>query len=124
MEIHNDAQKLGYNKDDYMVHGLGNIMQSPFTYLYELLSKRAQDERKYAELMNYGKKEQLLKELIVKYNELELLSIESEDVGRFVDYCQISEAMIKTTTEYDFVRYLQYRQVGFKNTNRRPEPQN
>ncbi|MCY7410390.1 MAG: carboxypeptidase-like regulatory domain-containing protein [Chitinophagales bacterium] len=121
-EINKDAQKLGYNKYDYMVHGLGNIMQSPFTYIYELLSKHARDERAYAELMNYSKKQMLLKELINKYNEMELLNIGAENVERFIDYANISDVMLKNTSEYDFIRYLQYKEVQFIRNDHRPLP--
>lgn len=111
-EVHHEAQKLGYNKKDYMVHGY-QIIQSPFTYLYELFSTREKDKRGYAELMNQGRKNDLVKELVNNYISLGILDLEPAEVNDFVDFANVPEDFLKTTNEYDFVRYLQWQEKLF-----------
>ena len=111
-QIHHDAQKLGYNQRDYMVHGY-QILQSPFTYLYQLLSTKEKDKRGYAELMNQGKKKQLVAELVNNYMSLGILRIDPSDVDAFVDYLEVPEDFLKTVSEYDFIEYLQWQLDAF-----------
>jgi hypothetical protein len=105
-QIHADAQKLGYNKRDYMVHGY-QILQSPFTYLYQLLSTREKDKRGYAELMNEDKKKQLIRELINNYMSLGILRIDPSEVDDFLDFINVPDDFLKSIDEYDFILYLQ-----------------
>jgi len=107
-EVHHEAQKLGYNKNDYMLHGY-QIIQSPFTYLYQLFSTREKDKRGYAQLMNEGRKNELVKELVNNYISLDILDLELSEVNDFVDFAEVPEDFLKTTNEYDFIRYLQMR---------------
>ena len=111
-EVHHDAQKLGYNKKDYMVHGY-QIIQSPFTYLYQLFSTREKDKREYAQLMNTGRKNEMVKELVNNYISLGILNLDLSEVNDFVDFAEVPEDFLKTTNEYDFIRYLQMREILF-----------
>ncbi len=105
-QIHDDAKKLGYDKKDYMVHG-AQILQSPFTYLYELFSTREKDKRAYAELMNTVRKNQLVEELVNNYMSLGILRLEPDEVEDFVEFAAVPEDFLKTMSEYDFILYLQ-----------------
>lgn len=111
-EVHKEAQKLGYNQNDYMVHGY-QIIQSPFTYLYELLSTREKDKREYAQLMNMGRKNELVRELVNNYISLDILNLDLTEVSDFVDFVEVPEDFLKTTNEYDFIRYLQAEEILF-----------
>lgn len=105
-QVHKDAQKLGYNQRDYMVHGY-QILQSPFTYLYQLLSTKEKDKREYAELMNDDRKRQLVEELINNYMSLGILRIDPSEAHDFANYVQVPEDFLKTVSEYDFILYLE-----------------
>ncbi len=111
-EVHKQAQKLGYNEKDYMVHGY-QIIQSPFTYLYQLLSTREKDKRGYAQLMNAARKNELVKELVNNYILLDILNLDPSEVNDFVDFAEVPEDFLKTTNEYEFIRYLQWRVISF-----------
>lgn len=111
-DVHHDAQKLGYNEKDYMVHGY-QIIQSPFTYLYELFSTREKDKRGYARLMNQERKNQLVKELVNNYISLGILDLDPMEVKDFVEFAEVPENFLKTTNEYDFVLYLQWQVKQF-----------
>ncbi|MFI5134257.1 MAG: hypothetical protein ACHQD9_00260, partial [Chitinophagales bacterium] len=111
-QVHKDAQSLGYNKNDYMVHGM-EILQSPFTYLYQLFSTREKDIRGYAELENEGKKKQLIKELVNNYMSLGILKLDPSEVDNFVDYIEVPDDFLKTVDEYDFISYLQFQADRF-----------
>ena len=111
-EVHHEAQKLGYDRKDYMVHGY-QIIQSPFTYLYELFSTREKDKREYAQLMNQDRKNELVKELVNNYISLGILNLDPSEVNDFVDFAEVPEDFLKTTNEYDFILYLQWREKLF-----------
>ena len=95
-----------------MVHGY-QIIQSPFTYLYELFSTREKDKRGYAQLMNEERKNELVTELVNNYISLGILNLETSEVNDFVDFAEIPEDFLKTTNEYDFVLYLQWQEKLF-----------
>lgn len=105
-EISSDAQKLGYDKKDYMVHG-AQVLQSPFTYLYQLFSVQEKDKRAYAELMNDVRRKQLVEELVNNYLSLGVLRLEPDEVEDFVDFANVPEDFLKTMSEYEFILYLQ-----------------
>jgi len=111
-QVHKEAQSLGYNKNDYMVHGV-QILQSPFTYLYELFSTREKDIRGYAELENEGKKKQLIRELVNNYMSLGILKLDPSELDNFIDYIEVPDDFLKTVNEYDFISYLQFQADRF-----------
>lgn len=111
--IRQDALKLGYDKKDYTLHGY-QVLQSPFTALYQQFSRREKDKRGYAELMNKVRQRELQREILQKYIDAGVIDLAEADISSFLDFCSISEYMLKTSPEYDIALYMKSRYLVFK----------
>lgn len=108
IEIQKDIQDLGYDKSDFMLNGI-DPMHSPITFLYQQFSKREQSKRLVAELENIDRKKALLKELFKKYVAYEIIDLSEDEFDDFVDYINISDELLKSTSQYDFIVYVKAR---------------
>ncbi|MEM7162339.1 MAG: hypothetical protein AAF487_07835 [Bacteroidota bacterium] len=106
-EIEKDIQELGYSRQDYMVSGI-DVLQSPITFLYQAFSKRERSKRKLAELVNEERKRDLLKELFRKYVDYHIINLEDHEFDEFIDYCNVSEEFLKSTSQYEFLMFVKY----------------
>ena len=106
-EIEKDIQELGYTKQDYMLSGV-DALNSPITFLYQAFSKRERSKRKLAELINEDKRRELLKELFRKYVDYDIIALKNEDFDEFIDYCNVSDEFMKSSTQYEFLMFIKY----------------
>lgn len=113
IEIQKDIEELGYNKNDFMLSGI-DPMQSPITFLYQQFSKREQSKRKVYELENEDRRKELLKELFKKYVAYEVIDLSEDEFDGFIDYINISDGLLKNTSQYDFIVYVKARFNSFK----------
>lgn len=111
--IQHDAQKLGYNKDDYLLHGY-EVLQSPITAMWQQFSRQEKDKREYAQLMNNYRKNELVKEILRMYAEQGDIPVPDEEIDLFVDFCNVSESMLQHSSGYDIVRYMKTRLPAFE----------
>ena len=111
--IRRDALKLGYDKKDYSLHGY-QVLQSPITALYQQFSNREKDKRGYAELMNKVHQRELQREILQKYIDTGVINLEQEEISSFLDFCSITEYMLKTSPEYDIALYMKSRFMAFR----------
>lgn len=111
-EIQKDIQKLGYNKKDYELSGI-NAIESPVTFLYQEFSKRERLRRHNAELVNEEKRRQLLKELLSRFVADDIIQLSSDDFDHFVDFCNVPEQFMKTSTQYEFMVYVKQKFKSF-----------
>ena len=103
--IQKDIQKLGYNKKDYEISGI-DAMQSPITFLYEEFSRYERLRRHNAELVNNEKRRNLLKELLARYVADDIIGLSDDQFEQFVDFCNVDETFMKTSSQYDFMVYV------------------
>jgi hypothetical protein len=103
--IQKDIQKLGYNKKDYEISGI-NAFESPITFLYEEFSRHERLRRHNAVLVNDEKRRQLLKELLTRYVADDIIQLNSDEFDHFIDFCNVSEDFMKTSTQYEFIVYI------------------
>jgi len=108
VQIQKDIQELGYDKKDFMLNGI-DPMNSPITFLYQQFSKREQSKRKVYELENEDRKKALLKELFKKYVAYEIIDLSEDEFDSFIDYINISDELLKGTSQYDFIVYVKAR---------------
>ncbi|MFZ1689116.1 MAG: hypothetical protein WAU70_16965 [Flavobacteriales bacterium] len=104
-EIQKDIEDLGYNKDDYSISGV-DAMQSPITFLYQAFSKREASKRLVAELRNEDRKRALLKELLRRYVEYDIINLSDAAFDDFIDFCSVPDEVIKGLSQYDFLMYV------------------
>jgi hypothetical protein len=112
-EIEKDIRKLGYNKDDYELSGV-NALESPITFLYQQFSRLEQLKRHNRERINDDKRRKLLKELLHRYVAWEIIDLDDDEFDSFIDFCNVSEAFMKQSTQYDFIEYIKGRFMVFE----------
>ncbi len=110
--IEKDIQKLGYNKKDYEISGI-NAFESPITFLYEEFSQRERLKRHNAELVNNEKRRQLLKELLARFVADDIIQLSNDDFDHFIDFCNVSESFMKSSTQYEFMIYIKQKYKFF-----------
>tara|TARA_Y100000782_G_C10155370_1_gene253350 strand:+ start:108 stop:854 length:747 start_codon:yes stop_codon:yes gene_type:complete len=104
-EIYKDIESLGYNKDDYQLNGV-NAYASPITALYQAFSRHAQKEQEAIRLMNEAKRREILKELLGKYVDHDIIKLEDGEFDDFLDFCAVTDAQLKGLSQLDFVMYI------------------
>ncbi len=111
--IQREIEQLGYNEDDYMLSGI-NAVQSPITFLYQQFSKKEQSKRLAAQLENADRKRELLKELFQHYVDYDIITLNNDDFDHFIDYLNVSDEFLKTSSQYDFLIYVKDRFKDYK----------
>ncbi|MBA3648172.1 MAG: hypothetical protein H0W62_06420 [Chitinophagales bacterium] len=111
--VQHEAQKLGYNKNDYMLNGI-EALQSPVTALWQQFSRMEKDKREYAQIMDIYRKNQLLKEILHEYIDQGIVSIAYSEIDLFVDYCNVPEPMLQNATQYDIVMFMKTQLPSFR----------
>ncbi|MBL7964955.1 MAG: hypothetical protein JNM31_14060 [Flavobacteriales bacterium] len=104
-QIQKDIEKLGYTERDYRISGV-NALQSPITFLYQEFSKRERSKRLVAELQNEDRKRELLRELLYKYVEYDIINLNDEAFDDFIEFCAVPDHVIKGLTQYEFMMYV------------------
>lgn len=117
-EIQEDIDRLGFNETDYRTSGVDAI-SSPITFLYEQFSRRAKNKRLVAEMENEDRRRELLKELFQKYVSYDIIQLSNEDFDEFIDFLNVSDHFLQTTTQYDFIIYVKERYKSFRKRNRK-----
>lgn len=107
-EIQRDINKLGVVRDETLLDGV-NAFESPITALYQMFSKRERSKRLVKELENEDRLRTLLKELLTKYVEADIINLHDEAFDDFIDFCAVSNDFIKHSSQYDFAMYIKSR---------------
>jgi len=107
-EIQKDIEKLGVKKDESILEGV-NAFESPITALYQMFSRRERSKKLVAELENQDRMRALLKELLTKYVEADIIRLHDEAFDDFIDFCAVSDDFIKHSSQYDFAMYIKSR---------------
>jgi hypothetical protein len=117
-QIQEEIKSLGFNEDDYMISGL-NALASPITFLYQQFSKREESKRELARLENEDKKRELLKDLFHHYVDYDIIQLTNDQFDEFIDFLNVSDEFMKTSTQYDFLIFVRDRFKDFKIANRK-----
>ncbi len=104
-QIQKDIDKLGYQDSDYRISQV-DALQSPITFLYQEFSRRERSKRLVAELQNQDRKRELLKELLHKYVQYDIIKLNDEAFDDFIDFCNVPDDVVKGLTQYEFLLYV------------------
>jgi hypothetical protein len=104
-EIQKDIDELGYRESDYRISPV-DALQSPITFLYQEFSRRERSKRLVAQLENEDRKRALLKELLHKYVQYDIINLSDEAFDDFIDFCAVPDEVIKGLSQYDFLVYV------------------
>ena len=103
--ISKDIQKLGYDESKYMLQGI-DALQSPVTALYQMFSRRERSRREVAFMLNEDERKKLLREVLHYYQVAGYINLAPEKYDRFIDYCGINDAQLKTLTQYEMAVFI------------------
>lgn len=104
-QIQEDIEKLGYRESDFRSTGV-DAFESPITFLYQQFSLRERSIREVAYLRNEDNKRALLRELLHKYVEYDIINLGDESFDDFIDFCNVPDEVIKGLSQYDFLVYV------------------
>ncbi|MDQ3393172.1 MAG: carboxypeptidase-like regulatory domain-containing protein [Bacteroidota bacterium] len=79
------------------------VISGPVSFLYDKLSRRAIDHRKFLSTKANYEKQQLLS---IKYKEVikKIINIEDpEELEEFIGYCKLEDAFIESANEYEMI---------------------
>jgi len=108
MQIHKELRTLGYDEKDFRSSGV-DAFQSPITFLYEQFSRLEKSKRKAYELIYEEEKRELLKALLARYSEFDVVNLTSDQFDDFLDFCYIPDELLHTMTQYEFAMYVKSR---------------
>lgn len=117
-QIQEEIKSLGFNEDDFMISGL-NALASPITFLYQQFSKREASKRELARLENEDRKRELLKDLFHHYVDYDIIQLTNDQFDEFIDYLNVSDEFMKSSSQYDFLIFVRDRFKDFKIANRK-----
>lgn len=104
-EIYRDIEELGYNVKDYRLAGV-NALESPITFLYQAFSRKERGRRLAAELENEYQTRELLKELLAKYADYEIVDLNDREFDDFIDYLGVDDVFLQQTSQYQFILFV------------------
>ncbi|CAN5413977.1 hypothetical protein BH11BAC2_BH11BAC2_03940 [soil metagenome] len=116
--IENEIKKLGYNPDDYKLHGV-DAWQSPITAIYQEFSRRERSKRKVAELENNDRRKALLREMLYQYSLSKLIEMEPDEYDNFIQYMNLNDVMLQSFSQYDLALYIRERYYNYNDLRRR-----
>ena len=116
-EIVRDIEALGYDEKEYRTSGI-DALTSPITFLYEQFNRFERSKREVARLENEDRRRALLRELLGKYVDYEIVTLEDHEFEAFVAFMDPGEAVLKALTQYEFILWTKERFTAFKS---RPE---
>lgn len=116
-EIVRDIEALGYEEKEHRVSGI-DALSSPITFLYEQFNRMERSKREVARLENEDRRRALLKELLGKYVDYDIVSLDPAEFDAFVAFMDPGEAVLKALTQYEFILWTRERFIAWKS---RPE---
>ncbi len=117
--IQRDIRSLGYDERDYMLSGI-DAMQSPLTFLYQQISRHERMKRRAYEIINEDRKRALLKELFTQYVDHDIIDLDESEFEDFISFMNVSDVLLRSMTQYEFVIYTKRRFQDFRSIPQRP----
>ncbi len=112
-EIIRDIEALGYDERAYRTSGI-DALSSPITFLYEQFNRLERSKREVARLENEDRRKSLLRELLGKYVNYDILELQESEFEAFLEYMDPGEAVLKALTQYEFILWTKERFVAFQ----------
>lgn len=104
-EITEELENIGFDERDYRTSGV-DAFQSPITFLYESFSKRERSKRLVAQLRYEDMKRDLLKELLHKYVDYDIINLSTESFDDFVDFVDVPDQTLRSLSQYEFLLFI------------------
>lgn len=112
-EIVRDIEALGYDEKEYRTSGI-DALTSPITFLYEQFNRMERSKREVARLENEDRRRALLRELLGKYVDYQIVKLDEGEFDAFVAFMDPGEAVLKALTQYEFILWTKERFTAFR----------
>lgn len=112
-DIVRDIEALGYDESTYRATGI-DALTSPITFLYEQFNRLERSRREVARLENEDRRRALLRELLGKYVDYDIVRLEDAEFEAFLDFMDPGEAVLKALTQYEFILWTKERFAAFR----------
>src|SRR5690554_2614786 len=111
-EIKKEREELSM-RETRTVTGI-NVLESPITALYERFSKTAKTKRLIAEMEHQDNINSVVKSLLRAYVSYDVVYLEEEEFSAFIDFLNIDEHFLKTSSDYELILYIQKNLENYK----------
>lgn len=112
-EIEKDISKLGFNANDFRLHG-SEAWMNPIDAMYSEFSKKERAKRQVAEWINRDNRNALLKELFRYYERAGLMELPEDRYDDFIAFLHLSDDQLKSFTQYDLAVYIRKSYFAFR----------
>lgn len=114
-EIKKEREELSM-RETRTVTGI-NVLESPITALYERFSKTAKTKRLIAEMEHQDNINSVVKNLLRAYVSYDVVYLEEEEFSAFIDFLNMDEYFLRTSTDYELILYIQGKLEHYKIQN-------
>lgn len=114
-EIKKEREELSM-RETRTVTGI-NVLESPITALYERFSKTAKTKRLIAEMEHQDNINSVVKSLLRAYVSYDVVYLEEEEFSAFIDFLNMDEYFLRTSTDYELILYIQGKLEHYKIQN-------
>ena len=112
-QIEKDISRLGFNQNDFRLHG-SDAWMSPISALYSEFSKKERAKRQVAEWINRDNRNDLLKELFRYYERAGLMQLPEDRYDDFISFLHLTDAQLQAFTQYDLAVYIRKSYFAFR----------
>ncbi len=106
-EIEEAKSKIGTFKYEPLIGSPVSAIFNPITALYQLFSKKEQEKRIYAELLNQKQLEDALKDITRYHISAGLFDLENDELDLFLSTCPLNQEFVRTASLYEISAALQ-----------------
>jgi hypothetical protein len=112
-EIVEDIEELGYDEKDFRTSGV-NAFESPITFLFEQFNRQERSKREVMRMENDDLRRDLLKELLGRYINYDIVQLESAEFDAFVAFVDPGEDLLQALTQYEFILWTKERFIAWR----------
>lgn len=94
-----------------------DAVMSPITALYQMFSKLERQKHEVRVLEAQDRKREVLKELLAKYVQAEIIDLDEEQFDDFINTSEFDSDYLQTLDEYELIKYVQYRYFSYLKFN-------
>lgn len=100
-EIEEAKSKIGTFHYEPMIESPVSAMFNPITAIYQAFSRKEEEKRIYAELLNQKQLEDALKDITRYHINTGLLDLEEDEIDLFLATCPLNQEFVRTASLYE-----------------------
>jgi len=117
-ELEDARSKIGTHRYDPLIQSPATTIFNPITALYQAFSRKEQEKKIYAELLNQKQLEDALKDITRYLVSSGLFDLDDDEMELFLATCPLSQEFVRTASLYDVSAALGSCYYAFKSKRR------